>query len=212
MVPDWHRVLQAVDLPERAVTLVTAPHGEASVAAALTQLRPSAQTTTLCIAPGKRFGKAGVLSHRTVTAEQLPSVLGEASVDASLFDHALDDVVVEALAHQEGFRSYESGEGEYAPWARALRAYWRSGDLEEVAAPFFLGLMAACLRVLRPSAPIILHHRVLDADLLAGQPMDLYTEYVQLARRWVKGSTLGVHEMPLDSLDPQWWLCLQRDS
>lgn len=201
-----------LDLPERPEVLVAAPQGEASVVQALMALRPSARATAVDVSPPEGGGKERHSPIQAVALSDLAAVVRPGTVDAALFDHAIDDIVIEALSRHEELGPRDAAAGEYSPWARAVRAYWRAGDLEEVAAPFFVSLMEGCQPLLRRSAKIVHHHRVLGADLVAGQPMDLYTQYIELARGWIRHSPLRLREIALDSLDPQWWLCLERDS
>jgi hypothetical protein len=201
-----------LDLPERPEVLVAAPQGDASVVQALMALRPSARATAFEVVPREGRGKRRHNAIPAVTLRDLAAVVRTGTVDAALFDHAIDDIVIEALSRHEELEPRDAASGEYSPWARAVRAYWRAGDLEEVAAPFFVSLMESWQPLLRTSAKIVHHHRVLGADLVAGQPMDLYTQYIELARRWIRYSPLRLREIALDSLDPHWWLCLEPDS
>ncbi len=193
----WYRALEPLNLPERPRILLAAPHGDTHVVAPLLELRPLAEVIPLRIA-------------RQQEDRACPVPAGENSIDAALFDHAVDDMVIEALCHHEGMDLPEAAGGEYSPWVRALRVYWRAGDLEEVTAPVFVAVLQSCQRALRSPGKIVFHHRVFGADLGAGQPMDLYTEYIALARKWVRDSSLRLREVALDRLDPQWWLCLER--
>lgn len=206
---DWRRVLDILNLPDEPAVLVGAPRGDSAVVQSLLEVRPSARITILGVVlpDTAQWGSAPV-----VAPGELSSAVATGSVDAILLDHAMDDIVIDALSRHEGLGPRQSGRGEYSPWARALRAYWRTGDLEEVAAPFFVGLMKDCQSALRRCGKIVIHHRIVGSDLIAGQPMDLYAEYIQLARRWVKAPSLLLREAPLDSFDPQWWLCLESES
>ena len=213
---EWSRLLDLLGVPPEPAVLAAAPDSD-DLLRALATLRPHARVTLLDIAPGLQ-------SHQT--ADGLPGAspvqrvaflpgtelgLPEDSLDLAVFDHAIDDVVVEAIAQHEGIHSHAQGDrGEYSARPRALRAYWRSGDLETVAVPAFLALVQSCLRAVRPSAHLVFHHRVLDAHLLAGHPLDLYTEYLPLARRWIAEAGLPLREVALDSFAPSWWMCLQR--
>ncbi|MCJ7752876.1 MAG: hypothetical protein MUQ65_17610, partial [Armatimonadetes bacterium] len=137
--------------------------------------------------------------------------LAERSLDLVVFDHAIDDIVVEAVAHHEGIHTDPHGErNEYSPRPRAVRAYWRSGDLEAVAAPALVRVVQSCLQALHPSAPMVFHHCVVDTHLVGGHPLDLYTEYLPLARRWITEAGIDLREIALDSFDPAWWMSLER--
>ncbi len=203
-------MLDVLDLPEHPAVLVSAPEGDVSVVQALMALRPQAQVTAVEVVSREGRGTEPHSAIQAVALRDVATAVRPGTVDAALFDHALDDIVIEALSRHERLGPRDPAAGEYSAWARAVRAYWRTGDLEEVAAPFFVSLMEGCQPLLRASAKIVHHHRVLGADLVAGQPMDLYTQYIELARQWIRLSPLRLREIVLDSLDPQWWLCLER--
>ncbi|MFB3880361.1 MAG: hypothetical protein ACE149_03810 [Armatimonadota bacterium] len=186
----WHRVLGLVRLPDEPRVLLASPDNEAEVLTAVSRLWPRARLTTVSV------------------GERLPA--DSSALDLALFDHALDDIVLEAVARAEGISDGDR-RGEHAPRVRAIRAYWRSGELERVARPALAKLVAACERALRPGALIIFSHRVAGADL-PGQPMDFYTDCLALARRWLSSAGLPLEEIQLDTLDPHWWLSLRKVS
>jgi hypothetical protein len=208
LVEQWHHVLQLLNLPDTPQVLVAAPDREDAVLAALHRARPSAKVVVLDVG-GARDTRTGAVAQRVrATGPAMGSLIAADSIDLALLDHAIDDVVLEAVARHEGMKD-EGHRGEYAPKARAVRAYWRSGDLERVALPELAELVSACARALRPSGCIVFSHRVMGEDLL-GQPMDLYTDYLALTRRWLLSAGLRLREASLDGLDPHWWMCLER--
>jgi hypothetical protein len=207
LVEQWHDVLQLLSLPDTPQVLVAAPDDEEAVLAALQRARPSARVVVLSIG-GRSTPARGLAPRLPATPSAMESGIAESSIDLALLDHVIDDIVLEAVARREGIGD-EDHRGEYAPKARAVRAYWRSGDLERVAIPELTDLVGACVRALRPSARMVFSHRVVGDDL-SGQPMDLYTDYLALARRWLLSAGLRLREAPLDGLDPHWWMCLER--
>lgn len=207
---EWPRLLELLSVPPEPAILVAAPDSD-GLLQAIADLRPSARLSILDLTPDPRPAPPALAARRIplITADALD--LGDDTFDLAVFDHAIDDIVVEAIARHEGIPpDSREDQGEYAPRPRAVRAYWRSGDLESVAAPALLEIVRSCSRALRPSARIVFHHRVIDADLLAGHPLDLYAEYLSLARRWIADAHLDLREVSLDSYDPSWWMCLQR--
>jgi hypothetical protein len=200
-------VLKLLSLPPEPSILIGAPDTEDALLGLVWGRYPGAACSALDVR-GAAPGDWQTASKR-IDSDGLQD-LGHV-FDLVLFDHAIDDIVVEAVSRSEGLGSGGATQGEYAPRPRAVRAYWRAGELESVAAPEFLSRMQACARALRPNGQIILHHRVEEAHLREGQPMDLYTEYVPLARRWLREGKVGLREASLDSLDPQWWLCLRAE-
>lgn len=212
VIEQWLRVLGRLGLPDDPHVLLSSPDDEADVLTALSRVRPGARVVLLDIAwrPQSAPGDVGGSAAPRLSAAAFANGQGIAagSLDAALFDHALDDIIVDAVARRERIE-YEGHRGECAPTARAVRAYWRSGELEAVARPALIQLVASCATALKRAAPLVFCHRVASLDL-PGQPMDLYTDYLALARSWVLSSDLGFREAPLDGFDPHWWMRLER--
>jgi len=208
----WHRVLGLVRLPDEPRILLASPDNEAQVLVALSRRWPRAHVLALEV--GGRGGPSqspeGIAVQQCVSAEAVADWRAECNVglDLVMFDHALDDIVLEAVARSEGIVEGDR-RGEHAPMVRAVRAYWRSGELERVARPALARLVGVCERAMRPGAMIVFSHRVAGVDL-PGQPMDFYTDCLALARRWLTSSGLLLEEVRLDALDPHWWMCLGR--
>ncbi|MBN1458112.1 MAG: hypothetical protein JXA57_01155 [Armatimonadetes bacterium] len=200
----WAHVLQLLRLPAEPSILIVAPDTEDALLGLVRRHYPEARCSVLEL-PGLDASTSSSV-HTRVELTRLHG--SEHMFDVALFDHALDDIVMGGVARNEGISRTDTGLGEYAPGPRAIRAYWRSGELEAVAAPELVSTIGACAQALRPGGHLILHHRVENAHLTQGQPMDLYTEYVPLARTWLRHGKLDLTEVSLDSLDPQWWLCL----
>jgi hypothetical protein len=212
---EWTRLLAVLDLPPEPSVLVLAPDTERELLQALQRVRPAASVTMLDIplpasSRHESASPAGATPRRLVLMPGTELGLSRESVDVVLCDHAIDDLVVGAVARHEGIFPAATEAGEYASLPRAVRAYWRSGDLESVAAPEFVSVVRSLLQPLRPSACLVFHHEVLDAHLVGGHPLDLYAEYLSLGRRWLAASDLQVEEIELDAFSPSWWLCLRR--
>ena len=160
---EWPRLLELLNVPSEPAILVAAPDSE-DLLQAIADLRPNARVSILDLTPHPPPAPAALAAHRIPYINGNPLDLGDRTLDLAVFDHAIDDIVVEAIAHHDGIPpdSHEDS-GEYSPRPRAVRAYWRSGDLESVAAPALLHIVRSCARALRPSARIVFHHRVIDS-------------------------------------------------
>jgi|GEM_PF-2420275 len=211
----WKEIFRLLSLPDEPHVLLAAPGDEREFVDTLLAVYPRARVSAIDVArrsiEGTQRPEGGVSRRYAAMSPNFEQQLPPTAFDVAIFDHALDDIVVEAIARNEGLAPDDAA-GEYAPRPRAVRAYWRCGDLETVARPAFLSVLNGCSRALKPQSLLVLHHRVLNADLVDGMPMDLYTEYVELARKWTRGSSLGLREVSLDSLDSHWWLCLTTPS
>ncbi len=211
LVADWRPVLRLLRLPRAPRVLVAAPHSPEDVADAIRSVRRRARIFVVDVGAERGgVGERHRVPAKCLALEKLRTSLAADSLDLIVFEHAMDDIVLEAVARHEGLGPDEEEPGEYSPRPRALRAYWRSGDLERIAVPFFIDLLAECQNLLASSGRIVFHHQIRDADLVTGQPMEVYAEYIRLARRWIADSAVQLREVPVDSLHPQWWLCLRR--
>lgn len=196
----WPTVVAALTLPPRSSILDVSPRGDDSVARALAARDPAAAITSL------DTSTASATSLLTL----IENCLSPQAFDLISFHHTIDDIAAAAIAERERIPPGADPTDAQSDLLRALRAYWRSGDFERVVAPRFTEIAVACLHALRPSGRILFAHEVLDSDLLHGHPLEIYTDYIPLARRWLAGAALPIREIALDGMDSHWWLCLQR--
>jgi hypothetical protein len=191
----WLRIFEIVGLPPDPLVLAVAPRGTGAIAEALRAAAPAARLTELTIAARDRG---------------LPLTLPEGPFHLALFDHAIDDIVCGAVAAEEGLDVNAEGRLGHPAAARALRAYWRAGDLQQIAAPAVTALVDLCRAALSAHGRLVFAHQVFDSDLRLGQPLEVYADYIPLARKWIAEAGLPLRELRLDGLDPHWWLCLER--
>ncbi|MDH4179592.1 MAG: hypothetical protein OEV33_03705 [Armatimonadota bacterium] len=200
----WADVIDALQLPSGCSVLEVVARGDDSLARALYHRNPTAALITLDMRAADNTGRP--------LAALLCEQFDPGAFHLIALRHIIADIVESAVAEQEGITP-DSSAGEAQPAVmRALRAYWRSGDLENTVVPRFLDIVDACRSALRPQGRILLAHQVLDSDLRLGHPLELYADYIPLARRWLAEAALPLREIPLDGFDPHWWLCLQRTS
>ena len=191
----WVRIFEIVGLPPDPLVLAVAPRGAGAIAEALRAAAPVARLTELAIAARGRG---------------LPLTVPGGPFHLALFDHAIDDIVSAAIAAEEGVDVNAEGRVGDPAAARALRAYWRAGDLHQIAAPAVTAVVDLCRAALRPDGRLVFAHQVFDSDLRLGQPLEVYADYIPLARKWIAEAGLPLRELTLDGLDPHWWLCLER--
>ena len=213
----WIRIFEVLGLSSEPLVLAVAPRGSGAIAEALSRVAPHAHITALHVTPCHPDDPVRArdlplpVEQIAATAPDLPTRLSVHAFDLALFDHAIDDIICAAIAAKEGIAP---GPGRAArdpqPVMRALRAYWRTGELHEIAASAVTELLEVCRVALRPRGRLILTHQVFDSDLRLGQPLELYADYIPLARKWISEAGLPLRELALDGLDPQWSLCLEE--
>jgi hypothetical protein len=209
----WRRLLEAIRLPPEAYVLAIGSRAPDPLAAALADDRPDAQYVALSLGGEAMSAPEPIIAGLTVTQraavrslEDICAHLKSDHFHLIAFLHALDDMVQMAVArHEVGLTPDET-----EAVLRAVRAYWRSGDLERIAVPSLLEVIEACRTSLRPGGHLAFSHEVLDLDLRQGHPLELYAEYVVRARSWISAAGLPLREIEVAGLDPQWWICLQR--
>jgi hypothetical protein len=198
----WPGVLEALRLPSPCSVLDVVAREDVEFARALSHRDPTASVVTLDIGATARAGRP-------------PDSLLREQLEAGTFHlialrHVIDDIVESAIAEHEGMALDRAADDARSDIMRSLRAYWRSDDLEEIALPRLIEVVDACAAALHPNGSLLLTHEVLDPDLLLGHPLELYADYIPLAREWLAASGLPLHEISLDGFEPHWWLCLQR--
>jgi hypothetical protein len=198
----WPSVLDALRLPSPCSVLDVVAREDDALARALSHRDPTATVLTLDIGAAAQGGRP------------LDSLLRE-QLEAGTFHlialrHVIDDIVESAVAEHEGMALDRAADDARSDIMRSLRAYSRSGDLEEIALPRLIEVVDACAAALHPNGNLLLTHEVLDSDLRLGHPLELYADYIPLTRQWLAQAGLPLHEVSLDGFEPHWWLCLRR--
>ncbi|MCJ7821518.1 MAG: hypothetical protein MUQ26_00290 [Armatimonadetes bacterium] len=198
----WPGVLDALRLPSSCWVLDVGAREDDALSRALSHRDPAATVLTLDIGLAAQGGRP-------------PDSLLREQLDAGTFHlialrHVIDDIVESAIAEHEGVALDRAADDARSDIMRSLRAYSRSGDLEEIALPRLIEVMDACAGALHPNGNLLLTHEVLDSDLRLGHPLELYADYIPLAREWLAELGLPLEEIPLDGVEPHWWLCLRR--
>jgi hypothetical protein len=198
----WPGVLDALRLPSPCSVLDVVAGEDDALPRALSQRDPTATVLTLDIGATAQGGRP-------------PDSLLREQLEAGTFHlialrHVIDDIVESAVAEHEGVALDRAADDARSDIMRSLRAYSRSGDLEEIALPRLIEVVDACAAALHPNGSLLLTHEVFDSDLLLGHPLELYADYIPLARRWLAEAGLPLHEISLDGFEPHWWLCLRR--
>ena len=202
----WERVLDFMRLPERPRLQEVVFGADLTVARALAQVRPGAYYTALLMRADGGSARAEALAGMPL---DLSPEGGPESFDLIALPHGVDDLIESAVAEAEGIGGFApDSEQVRHRVVRALRAYHRSGELEDTARPHFLRALTGLSRTLSPRGRLVLSHHVLASDLTLGHPLEAYADYLTMARRWLSEAALPLQEVSADGLPGQWWLCL----
>jgi hypothetical protein len=132
----WADVIDALQLPSGCSVLEVVARGDDSFARALYHRNSTAALITLDMRAADNTGRP--------LAALLRRQFDPGAFHLIALRHIIGDIVQSAVAEQEGITP-DSGAGEAQPAVmRALRAYWRSGDLENTVVPRFLDIVDAC--------------------------------------------------------------------
>jgi len=202
----WERVLDFMRLPERPRVQEVVFGADLTVPRALAQVRPGAYYTALVMRADGGSARAKALAGMAL---DLSPEGGPESFDLIALHHAVDDLIESAVAEAEGIGGFTpDAEQVRHRVVRALRAYHRSGELEDTARPHFLRAVTGLSRTLSHGGRLVMSHHVVESDLTLGHPLDAYTDYLTMARRWLSEAGLPFQEVSADGLPRQWWLCL----
>ena len=202
----WERVLDFMRLPERPRLQEVVFGADLTVARALAQVRPGAYYTPLVMSADGGSARVEALAGMPL---EVSLEGGPEPFDVIALHHGVDDLIESAVAEAEGIGgSPTDSEQMRNRVVRALRAYHRLGELEDTARPHFLRALTGLSRTLSHGGRLVMSHHVLESDLMLGHPLDAYTDYLTMARRWVSEAGLPLQEVSADGLPGQWWLCL----
>ncbi len=145
-------------------------------------------------------------------AQNAPSRLASASFDVACFHHAINDLLQTAVSEPRGMdtRSVDwwANERQMIEW---LGEDWRAGSLHLRARPALMDAVRFAADLVKPGGFLLFDHWAwLGNRDQEWFPWDLFCDMIPLTRRWIQEERLPLVEHPLPSLDPQWWMCLQR--
>ncbi|MGQ9523422.1 MAG: hypothetical protein ACUVTZ_01150 [Armatimonadota bacterium] len=134
------------------------------------------------------------------------------TADLVAFHHAVNDVVQTIIFSLEGRDTVEPDWGEVLPdMVRLTAQWWADGRLESLVRPEFMKLIAVCTELLRPGGVAAFTHHMYEVDISLGYPMELYSQFIPLARRWMSDGTLPLREVQFEGYDAGWWLFLIKE-
>lgn len=218
-VAEWKGVMEAVSLDAGATVVEVASGASDPVPAAAAMHLGSegeyvSANLNARLTEGLRRATARLpLPCRVVEddAANLDRYLQPESVDLFAFHHAIKDVVQTIAFGIEGRDTAAVDWFHVLPdMVRMVAEYWSDGRMESRVRPEYLRLVAVCAGLLKPGGVMAFTHHMYQGDIDLGYPMDLYSAYVPIARRWMHGSNLPLEEISLAGYDPDWWLFLRK--
>ena len=146
-------------------------------------------------------------------AQRALDILAPRSFDVACFHHAVNDILQTAVSEPRGMDTTQidwfQSERQMIEW---LGEDARAGRLEHRGKPELLQIVAGAIRMTRPGGYLIFDHwnwsRFVGVEWF---PWDLFYNLIPMARRWISESGLPLTELPLEGVDPQWWMILRLD-
>ena len=131
--------------------------------------------------------------------------------DVACFHHAINDILQTAVSEPRGMDTtaidWFPSERQMIEW---LAEDSKSGRLEERGKPELLQIIGDAVRMVRPGGYLLFDHfnwhKFIGVDWF---PWQLFYDFIPTTRRWIAESSLPVHELRFEGVDPQWWMVLQ---
>jgi len=218
-VADWKGVMDHAHLnPDALVVEVASGASDPVPAAASLAVGPSCRYISANLNKHLTNGLRRALQRLPITwdiieddAAHLGQYIRPSSADLIAFHHAVNDVLQTIIFGLEGRDTVIPDWGDVLPdMVRLTGKWWTDGRLESTARPEFMKLIAVCTELLRPGGIAAFTHHMYEVDISLGYPMDLYSRFIPLARRWILAEPLPLKEVMIEGYDPDWWLFLVK--
>lgn len=219
-VADWKGVMDHAGLPPEALVVEVASGASDPVpAAASISVGASCRYVSANLNKRLTNGLRRALQRLPIAwsiveddAVRLRHYVSPGSVDLVAFHHAVNDVIQTIIFTAEGRDTADADWGDVLPdMVRLTAQWWSDGRLESEARPEFMKLIAVCTELLKPGGVAAFTHHMYEVDISLGYPMELYSGFVALARRWIQSATLPLREVTMSGYDPDWWLFFVRE-
>jgi len=133
------------------------------------------------------------------------------SFDLIALQHAVNDIIQTIVAEELGIDTVHNDWMAILPdMAHGVTWAYQNGTLERIAYAKFIALLQGCYQLLRPGGYMVFNHCVFQVDLDCGYELDLYANYIFLAREWIARSDLDIEVIERHDFDPRWWLIVRK--
>jgi hypothetical protein len=140
--------------------------------------------------------------------------LAPRSFDVACFHHAVNDILQTAVSEPRGMDTTQidwfPNERQMIEW---LAEDAQAGQLEQRGWPELMKIVGDAVQLVRSGGFLIFDHwnwcKFIGVDWF---PWDLFYHFIPMTRKLISERWISVKEVPLDGIDPQWWLILQVQS
>jgi len=140
--------------------------------------------------------------------------LSPASMDVACFHHAVNDILQTAVSEPRGMDTtavdWFPNERQMIEW---LAEDSTAGRLEARGKPELMQIVSDAVQLVRPGGFLVFDHfnwcRFIGVDWF---PWELFYNLIPMTRQWIAESGLPMTEIPLDGVDPQWWMVVQKSA
>lgn len=140
--------------------------------------------------------------------------LAPGSVDIACFHHAINDILQTAVSEPRGMDTrtvdWWAKERQMIEWLAEDAA---AGRLDTYARPALIQAACQAVDLVRPGGYLLFDHWTWEGHRDNGWlPWELFCNLIPMARAWIQEEGLPVAERSLSGRDPQWWMCLRKNS
>ena len=141
-------------------------------------------------------------------AANIKKYMGDSHFDVIAFEHSLNDVIETILAEKNGIDTVNKGWMEILPEiTEVVNREWYKGTFEENVKTELIGLINACLEVLKPNGWLIFAHYQFQYNLDIGLSAELNSGLIPMVRQWLDG--IG-KEVFFKGFDDNWWMFIKN--
>lgn len=131
--------------------------------------------------------------------------------DAVAFHHAINDIVQTIIADAEGIDTVTNNWWDIEPqMLKAVMEYHHSGKLKGAVYEKFIGIVDTCRGLLKQGGYMIFDNCSYDGYEQIGYSTAFHSNYINLARAWIKEADLGLEEVEPEGYDGKWWMILRK--
>ncbi|MFW5998907.1 MAG: hypothetical protein ACOC4G_01870 [Bacillota bacterium] len=132
--------------------------------------------------------------------------------DITAFQHAINDMIQTIAAQKSGIDTVNNDWFDILPdMVKIVTGYYKNNTLKDNIYNEFMEQIKVCTKLLKKGGCLVFNTHVFQMDLDAGYPLDLYSNFVKIARKWINESSLNLKEVELKGFEKKWWLILEKN-
>ena len=144
-------------------------------------------------------------------AINLENYFDDNNFDLTAFQHAINDMIQTIIAQEMDLDTINNDWFDILPeMVQGVTKHYQEGTLREVAYEDFIKQIQVCTNLLKKGGILAFNTHVFQMDLDCGYLLELYSNFVEIARVWISTSDLELQEVNIEGFDKKWWLFLKK--